>query len=111
MASVCFRVSGLDGELCWQPTEPTVAFITWIAVGAPGNGDGTRLLRAFEEYARFEGFASVECINVVSRQEDDDCVLRRLNFFQKNGYAFCGVEHLDVAIEGPVVNFKRSKRL
>jgi GNAT superfamily N-acetyltransferase len=111
MASVCFRVAGLDGEVCWQSTEPGVAYITWIAVSTPNRGDGTRLLQAFEEYARDSGFARVECINCVPRSEEDAVVLRRLNFFQKNGYDFCGVEHVDAYIEGPVVNFKRSKRL
>jgi GNAT superfamily N-acetyltransferase len=110
MSHTRFLVSGVEGEVCWYQNSLT-AYITWIEVNDPGKGHGTKLLKAFEEYAMDTGLQKIECINVVSRQETSDTVLRRLNFFQKNGYMFEGLEHLDLPTEGPIVHFKRSKRL
>jgi GNAT superfamily N-acetyltransferase len=108
MSDTRFLVAGIDGEICWKQFGP-VAYISWIAVKETSKGHGTILLKAFEEYVAEVGCTRVECINVISRLELDGEILRRFQFFQKNGYNFVGIEQFDLASEGPVVHMKRQK--
>jgi len=110
MTDACFKVDEIAGEICWQQ-HGQVAFISWIAVESKGQGHGTTLLRAFEEYARGLGLQTLECINQICWDEPGDDILRRFQFFQKNGFDFVALERLDLPSPGPLIHFKRAKQL
>jgi len=93
------------GKIEYSPIFMGTAIrIHWI-IAVPGNGQ--RMLERFEHDMKVVNVISISLVSVVDQRESDDTVLRRFNFYQKTGYRFVGVRHVDLHI----VEFEREKIL
>jgi hypothetical protein len=106
-----FKTDKVDGHVWWFGTEKTQAVICWIYVKTPGRGEGSLLLRDFEEHVAKLGMKSVKCITVDSPGESAESKLIRLNFFQRNQYRFVKLECNSCAPSEDLFRFTLIKKL